>query len=94
MTTQISTAYCTRGGRIIITKGKMPDDMLKIATGAPYRLRKTISVLARWSYPSTRGGKDSKPLVPGVPEAENYKAAVDAVIALSKRVNRNLEAAK
>lgn len=68
----------------------MPEGMLLIAKAPARQLRQTVEVLARWSYPTRRGGNDSKPLVPGVPEASDWKVAVDAVIAFRRRVEAHL----
>ena len=86
-----TVAFCYRNG-VIHFGSRVPDGALSIASSANGKLlREKVKVAARWSYPTKRGGKDSKPLVPGVPEAPDDVAACDAVIRFSKEVRKRLE---
>jgi len=66
-------AFCWAEGNIEFGRST-PEGALEIASAPATRLRKTITTTARHSY-------DGKILfVPGVPEAESGREAVDAVI--------------
>lgn len=78
-------AYAWATGRIDFGQ-RMPSGALPIAKGPARKLRGVIAATARLSY-------DGKVwLVPGVPEAPNENAAVDALIAYGKAVESRLEA--
>lgn len=84
-------AYCYRTGHIIFTSGKVPDGALHIGTAPARVLREKVGMLARHSYPTKRGGKDSVLLVPGIPEAKNETEAFAAFEQFSKNVADRLE---
>jgi hypothetical protein len=65
-------AYCWRNGRIEFGR-TMPEGAIEVARGGAKPLRDIVDVLARHGY--ERGVL----LVPGVPEAEDDNAAVDAL---------------
>lgn len=61
-----------------------PDGALPIARGPGKKLRAVVEALARHAY-------DGKTLlVPGIPEAANSNAAVDALLAFQAQVLRRL----
>lgn len=66
-----ATAYCYRSGQIKVGP-RCPEGALPLAYGPESRLRKAVSVRARHAY----DGKTK--LVPGVPEADNEDAAIEA----------------
>lgn len=76
-------AYAYRNGQIRFGF-KVPDGALEVMSGTSKHVRNTISVRARESYPTERGGDDTVPLVPGVPEARYENEAVDALIQFSR----------
>lgn len=67
-------AYCWKSGLIELGQ-RVPSGAIEIATGPAKPLREMIEVVSRHAY----DGKSL--LVPGVPEADNKDAAVDALIA-------------
>ena len=72
-------AFAWRTGRIDFAQ-RVPKGALLIASGKAKMVRSTLTALARNAY-------DGKTLlVPGVPEAENDAAALDALIAFCKWV--------
>jgi hypothetical protein len=88
------SAYCYRNGVIkfsndppVKKRWKLPKGALPLATGPEDVLREIISAIARESYPTKRGGTDTVPLVPGVPEAADSEAALDAVDRFVKQIN-------
>lgn len=83
-------SYCFHSGHIQFGV-ELPEGALLIAEGPIVELTETIHALARWSYPSKRGGDDEVPLVPGIPEADNEQTAVDAYIQFCQRVKLSLD---
>lgn len=81
----MATAYCYASGLIEFGE-KMPDGALPIATGDEKKLRAFIGPLARHGYstrmvegrPQKIPGTDTL-LVPGIPEAPDQMAALDAL---------------
>lgn len=78
-------AYCFASGHIEFGRS-IPDGALPIARGPAKRLRDFIEPLARHGYQSqTIDGRLAKVpgtdtlLVPGIPEAPNQSAALDAL---------------
>ena len=71
-------AYCWCNGKIEFGS-TVPDGALPIVSGPSDHVRTAVEVLARWSNPTERGGDDSCPLVPGVPEADTDVAKLEAV---------------
>lgn len=85
-------AYSFQSGHIefglTLAEGALP-----IAAHADEKLlREVVGVLCRWSYPTVPGGTDEKPLVPGIPEAEDSDAALEAHIVFADRVKEALDA--
>ncbi len=86
------TAYAWASGLIEFTTPKrrksVPCGALPIITGPSKAVRDVIECMARLSY-------QNKPLVPGVPEADNQTSACDALIAFTheceKRLNHKLK---
>jgi len=70
-------AFCWAGGQIEFGR-RIPDGALPIMRGAESIVRETMSVAARHAYDGVTL------LVPGVPEAPNQMAAVDALIRFRK----------
>lgn len=86
-------AYCYASGHIGFTSGQCPDGALPIARGPDKKLRDLIDARARHGYETRRvdGRLQKIPgtdclLVPGVPEAPDQMAAVDALQAFIKFV--------
>jgi DNA-directed RNA polymerase subunit RPC12/RpoP len=74
-------AWCWASGLIEFgDENEVPDGAIVIARGTADRIKAVVGVLARRGYGASAG----KLLVPGVPEAENGNAAVDALIAWRK----------
>lgn len=66
-------AYCDASG-VIHFGSRLPKGMLPVAQGKAKALRERVGVVARHAY-------DGKTLlVPGVPEAENQREGVDALM--------------
>lgn len=86
------TAYCYASGHIRFGQ-QVPAGAIPIVTGPNRRVRNAIEVQARWSYPTARGGKDSAPLVPGIPEAADSPAKLAALAQFIKWVKKSLEVA-
>lgn len=63
---------------------------MQIAKGPAKRINELITARARWSYPTKPGGNDEVPLVPGIPEAKDSNAALDALLTFSKEIRRDL----
>lgn len=80
-------AYCYRSGQIGFTTAKPPAGTIVLVKGDPKKVRARVMVCSRESYPTKRGGKDTVQLVPGVPEAEDEMAALDAVEKFIKFLN-------
>ncbi len=81
------TAYCDRSGTIGFCRATCPDGTLPIASHAhDALLRGAIAAVARHSY------DNNTLLVPGLPEASDSEAALDALIAFSARVRERLAA--
>lgn len=76
-------AYAWRTGRIDFGR-KVPDGAIQIGEAPAKFLRKLISAASRHAYDGTL-------LVPGVPEAKNGKAAVDALIAFAAWIKPRFE---
>jgi hypothetical protein len=84
-------AYCYRSGHIGFADHVIPEGALPIkAHDDAKKLKEVIHVCARWSYPTIRGGKDSKPLVPGIPEANNENEAYEALKQFTTEVEKRL----
>lgn len=78
-------AYCYRSGQIEFTTDQLPEGTLPIAAHDNHGyLKDTVFALARHSY-------EGKPLVPGLPEADDHSAAFDALNDFMKRVETALE---
>jgi len=82
-------AYCWQTGRIGFGKS-IPKGAIPIAKGKPSALRKAVRVIARESYPSKPGGKDTCLLVPGIPEADNENSRLEALFRFRTEVARRL----
>lgn len=74
-----ATAYCYRTGRIRIG-ARCPDGALPLAYGPERRLRRAVTARARLGY----DGKSW--LVPGVPEAPNEDAGIEAARTFSAQL--------
>ena len=86
------TAFCYASGLIEFDHAaKPPPGTILIVRGPEKRVRKTVKALARWSYPTKRGGNDEKPIVPGVPEASSPLKAIDAVVRFVNQVRNRIE---
>lgn len=72
-------AFAWSNGRIEFGQ-RVPKGALQIASGKAKKVRNVISATARHAYDGVTL------LVPGVPEAENEDAALDALIAFCKWV--------
>lgn len=68
-----TTAYCWANGVIEFTDGKPPRDSIWICSGPSRQVRALMAVVAR------HGHKKGDLLVPGVPEAADEDAAVNAL---------------
>lgn len=75
-----TTAYCFANGVIKFTTGKVPEGALDIGAGPAKQVHRIIDMIARESYPSKRGGSDTVPLVPGIPEGKDQKEKCDALL--------------
>jgi hypothetical protein len=75
-------AVCDRAGVIFLTSAEI-HGLLTIAQGEAPALADVISAISRHGY-------QGEWLVPGVPEAANGDAAVDAMIAFKREVERRL----
>ena len=89
MKTKQLKAWCDRRGHIKFGV-RIPKGRLLLGVGPEQKLRDSCEVLARWSYPSERGGNDSIPLVPGIPEAKTDAEALAAVEWFSDAVDLRL----
>lgn len=79
------TAYCDRSGTIGFCRATCPDGTLPIASHAhDALLRGTIAAVARHAH------DNNTLLVPGLPEAADSEAALDALIAFSALVREHL----
>jgi hypothetical protein len=91
----MTTVYCFANGVIKFShqqKFKIPNGALLICKGPKRKqIHDAIEVLARESYPTKRGGKDTCLLVPGIPEAKDQMEALDALIYFAERVKHKLE---
>lgn len=67
-------AYCWANGLIQIGRA-VPANAIRICSGSRYRVSKLMVATARHGM----GGWTGKLLVPGIPEAENQRAAGDAL---------------
>ena len=67
-------AYCWANGPIQIGK-RVPENAIRICSGSRYRVTKLMVATARHG----KGAWTGKLLVPGIPEAENQRAAGDAL---------------
>lgn len=97
---KLTIAYCFRNGVIKFGR-RIPKGALMIHGGEAVSLRNAIFGIARESYPSKPGLKDSVPLVPGIPEAKDEAEAAKAlgmfVVRIRARMNpaiRAIEAAR
>jgi hypothetical protein len=80
-------SYCFRSGHIGFTnKAHAPEGAIVLGTGS--HTRKAVEICARWSYPTVRGGNDSAPLVPGIPEADTDEDAFQALCRFSKEIEK------
>lgn len=75
-------AYCYRSGLIKVGR-RCPDGALPLAYGSEYQLRKAVFTRARHGY--ERGVY----LVPGIPEAADEDAAIEAVKQFSGRLAKH-----
>lgn len=73
--TGYTVAFCYASGQIGFTTGRLPAGTLPILRGPDRALRDFISGVARRAYDG------ETLLVPGVPEAKDQSAGVDALIA-------------
>lgn len=85
----MAVAYCFRSGQIRVTErkgeGAVPVGALPIASGSRHRLRNAIDGNARLAYDNrTR-------LVPGIPEAADDGAALEALFRFRDRIQKSLE---
>lgn len=82
-------AYAWRSGAIDVSNGRTPAGAIKLFTFTSRRAavvgNRVLDTLARHAYDGTTL------LVPGVPEADNDDAALDALIAWCRRVRPSLE---
>lgn len=76
-------AYAWATGRIEFGR-TLPDGAIAIGEGPAKMLRERVNVLARHGY------ENGVLIVPGVPEAANSNAAVDALIKFSKWLARSM----
>lgn len=83
-------AYVWSKGRIDFGT-RVPKGAIAIAKGPERRLRRIIMAIARWSYPSKPGAGDEVPLVPGIPEARNDTARLDALFKFCQQVKERLQ---
>jgi hypothetical protein len=72
----------------------MPEGALAIAAGPARKLRSIVQVLARESYPSKRGGKDTYLLVPGIPEAVDQNEALRCLFLFIDEVKDRLKSTR
>lgn len=79
-------AYAWRNGRIEFGN-KVPEGAICFASGKAKKVRAVVTATARQAYDGVTL------LVPGVPEAENDDAAMDALITYSRWTERLLHAA-
>jgi hypothetical protein len=86
MTIEYERAYAWRSGRIDFQpqRKRLPDGALPIACGPSRRLRRVIGSLA------CRVGWEGRLFVPGVSEAKDGDAAVDALSAFCRNVSTRL----
>ena len=82
MTPQI--AWCWASGLIEIGTELPDSNAIEIARGPKFALKGQVSVVARHGYGETEG----KLLVPGVPEAENQAAGLEALYQWLKWINK------
>jgi hypothetical protein len=75
----MAIAYCLRTGAIEVAD-KCPETGLYLARGCAGALRTGIEGTARLAYDGATW------LVPGIPEAEDGFAAIDAALAYSRRL--------
>lgn len=81
------TAYCDRSGTIGFCSGSAPAGSLPIAHHEnPALLRSAVAAVARHGYES------NTLLVPGIPEAQNDSAAIDALDGFMRLVRARLDA--
>lgn len=78
-------AYCYADG-VILFGARIPNGALPIADGVESDLHRAIHGSARLAYDNETW------LVPGVPEADDQFAGVDALIAYRERVAERLDA--
>ena len=82
MTPQV--AWCRASGLIEFGNELPSADAIEIARGPHYAIRGQVGVHARHGYGENRG----KLLVPGVPEATNQLAGLEALDRWLKQINR------
>ena len=88
MKTQIKFwVFCWRSG-LIEFGTEVPEGSLPIASGPEKAVREAVSVAARHGW--NKNGEPGPLLVPGVPEAQGRKAAVEAVKVFVGRVEERL----
>ena len=79
-------ALCAASGEITFAS-RVPADLhlLPIASGPAKKLKAEISAVARHAYDG------ETPLVPGIPEAPDQSAAMDALLAFKKWIRPSFE---
>ncbi len=75
---------CDRRGVIRIGDDAPRGDLVLASATRPERLMKAVQAIARHGYDNATW------LVPGVPEADNDDAAMEAVVAFQERLHRHL----
>jgi hypothetical protein len=85
-------AYCFRNGVIQFQPGtaKPVEGSIAVGIGPKKKLMEVIGVLARESYPSKPGGKDTCLLIPGIPDADTDAAREKALDRFYREVRRRL----
>lgn len=81
-------AFVYRNG-VIVFRRRQPPDTLPVTRMRSKRLRKVVDVLARHGRPEF-GQSRKLMLVPGIPEAPNGNAAVDALLRFQREVEIRL----
>lgn len=86
-------AYCGADGAITVEgfdadlEDPIPEGMLTIATASSAEvLEAALAGTARRAYPKPRHGGETVYLVPGIPEAEGQRQAMDALLAYTPRL--------
>lgn len=73
-------AYCWASGEVGFGN-QVPEGAIFFAEGEGETFKERIQVLCRLAYPTYKNGVKQRPvwLVPGIPEAENEKEALEAL---------------